>query len=67
MRSIRSWSQLHSGLFPARKPPRNATGLLECHRDLEALLGRDQVVVVVLADVDLRPADSAGELAGSGV
>src|SRR4029450_734495 len=37
--------------------------LLACHRDAQALLGRDQVVGVlgVLAEVDLHPVDGAGE------
>src|SRR5262245_40914898 len=32
--------------------------LLACHHDLEALLRIDEVVVVVLADVDLDPVDA---------
>src|SRR5437763_9237171 len=40
-----------------------AVSLLSRHRDAQALLGRDQVVGVfcVLADIDLRPVDRAGE------
>jgi hypothetical protein len=35
--------------------------LLPRHGDLEPLLGRDQVIVVVISEVDLHPFDSAGE------
>src|SRR5215217_5409515 len=36
--------------------------LLECHRDAEALLVADQVVVVVGAGVELDPSDGAVEV-----
>jgi hypothetical protein len=36
--------------------------LLDCHRHLQPLLGRDQVVVIVQADIYLDPADLAVEL-----
>src|SRR5271170_1353026 len=41
--------------------PRLRAPLLLRHRDLEPLLGRDQVIVVVIAEVDLHPLYSAGE------
>ena len=38
-----------------------ATELLPRHRQVEPFLGRDEVVVAVLADVELNPLDLAGE------
>jgi hypothetical protein len=38
-------------------------GLLTGHRDVPPLFGRDEVVVVVVAGVELDPVDGAGELA----
>jgi hypothetical protein len=36
------------------------------HRESETLLGGDQVVVIVRADVDLHPFDFTGELEPAG-
>jgi hypothetical protein len=36
------------------------------HGDVEPVLGADEVVVVVVADVDLHPLDLAGELVADG-
>ncbi len=48
----------HSNMSePDGKRPR----LLPRHREVEPLLGRDQVVVAVLADVELHPLDLTGE------
>ena len=35
--------------------------LLPRHRQFETLLGRDEMVVVVAADIDLHPVNLAGE------
>ncbi len=40
--------------------------LLPRHRDVEFVLGRDQVIVVIFTDVDLHPVDRAGELVAVG-
>ena len=40
--------------------------LLPGHGDAEAFVGVDEVVVVVVAEVDLDPVDLAGEPAGGG-
>jgi len=47
-----------------RSPPTASRSLLR-HRDLQALLGRDEVIEVLgrLRDVDLDPLDGAGEVA----
>src|SRR3954468_21707386 len=52
---------------PSRRPgteaPPRAVRLLDRRRDAEALLGRDEVVVVVETGVELHPADRAVEAA----
>jgi hypothetical protein len=40
--------------------------LLPRHGDAEAFVAVDEVIVVVLAEVDLHPVDPAGEPAGRG-
>jgi hypothetical protein len=39
---------------------------LPCHRDREPVLGLDEVIVTVVADVDLHPIDLTGELISGG-
>src|SRR4026209_1572662 len=40
--------------------------LLPSHGDAQALLGVDEVVVVVVTELDLHPVDRSGEAAGLG-
>jgi hypothetical protein len=41
-------------------------GLLVGHGDLEPVLGLDEMVVAVAADIDLHPVDLAGEFVAGG-
>src|SRR6478609_3586975 len=45
---------------------RGCLTLLACHRQVESFLGGDEVVVVVVADIDLHPVDFAGEPVAGG-
>jgi hypothetical protein len=49
-----------------RSESRWAATLLPCHRDREPVLGVDEVVVGVIADVDLHPVDLTVELVAGG-
>ena len=57
--SMANW--VRSTISDSSCVPRLCAPLLPRHGDLEPLLGRDQVIVVVIAEVDLHPFDSAGE------
>jgi hypothetical protein len=51
---------------PVTSESPRAAPLLPCHRDGEPVLGFDEVILAVVADIDLHPVDLAGELVAGG-